>query len=159
MSLARRPCRTAWTRSAAACTRPCSAFREPSGQSLTEMKSLTSLPVFISETAPLSTSQGCNGGGYQTITGFMADLFSDGGDGILQFQDATTALTSAQWSELDAALVGAPHPDPSLASSPALPSTPALPEPTSPERLRTGPGNRISLASGQCGRERDQAAS
>jgi hypothetical protein len=56
------------------------------------MKSLTSLPVFISETdlAPLSTSQDCNGGSsYQAITGFIADLFSAGGDGILQFQDGT----------------------------------------------------------------------
>ena len=53
-------------------------FQELFGQSFTEMKSLTSLPVFISETdlAPLSTSQDCNGGSYQTITGFIADLFS-----------------------------------------------------------------------------------
>ena len=45
-------------------------FQELFGQSFTEMKSLTSLPVFISETdlAPLSTSQDCDGGGYQTIT-------------------------------------------------------------------------------------------
>ena len=136
-------------------------FQELFGQSFTEMKSLTSLPVFISETdlAPLSTSQDCNGGGYQTITDFMADLFSNGGGGILQFQDdGTTALSSAQWSELDAALAGAPHPDPSPASSAALPGTPVLPEPTSPERWVTSPGNQISLASGQCGGERDQAA-
>jgi hypothetical protein len=107
-------------------------FQELFGQSFTEMKSLTSLPVFISETdlAPLSTTgQNCNGQGYETITDFMSDLFSDGGDGILQFQDGTPALTSAQWSELDAALAKAPHPAPSPASSPApLPvpaSTPA----------------------------------
>ena len=56
-------------------------FQELFGQSFAEMKSLTSLPVFISETdlAPLSTSQDCNGGGYQTITGFISDLFADGG--------------------------------------------------------------------------------
>jgi hypothetical protein len=133
-------------------------FQELFGQSFTEMKSLTSLPVFISETdlAPLSTSQVCNGGSYQAITGFMSDLFSDGGDGILQFQDdGTAALTSAQWSELDATLAGVPHPDP----SPALPGTPVLPGPASPERLGTSSGNRVSPASGQCGRERDQAAS
>ncbi len=96
-------------------------FQELFGQSFTEMRSLTSLPVFISETdlAPLSTSQDCNGGSYQTITGFIADLFADGGDGILQFQDGTPALTSAQWTELDAALAKAPNPAPTPASSPA----------------------------------------
>ena len=53
-------------------------FQELFGQSFTEMKSLTSLPVFISETdlAPLSTSRDCNGGSYETITNFMSDLFS-----------------------------------------------------------------------------------
>jgi hypothetical protein len=104
-------------------------FQELFGQSFTEMKSLTSLPVFISETdlAPLSTSQDCNGGSYETITGFMADLFSDGGDGILQFQDdGTAALTSAQWSELDTALAKAPQPAASPASSPAPSPVPAI---------------------------------
>jgi hypothetical protein len=96
------------------------------------------LPVFISETdlAPLSTSQDCSGGNYETITDFMADLFSDGGDGILQFQDGTTALTSAQWSELDAALTKAPQPAAPAASSPApspVPSsTPAAGEQPAP---------------------------
>ena len=94
-------------------------FQELFGQSFAEMRSLTSLPVFISETdlAPLSTSQDCNGGGYQSITAFIADLFADGGDGILQFQDGTPALTSAQWTELDAALAKAPNPAPAPASS------------------------------------------
>ena len=102
-------------------------FQELFGQSFTEMKSLTSLPVFISETdlAPLSTTGDCSGQSYETITNFMSDLFSDDGDGILQFQDGTTALTSAQWSELDAALARAPHPAPSPASSPAPPPVPA----------------------------------
>jgi hypothetical protein len=102
-------------------------FQELFGQSFTEMKSPTSLPVFISETdlAPLSTTGECNGQSYETITDFMSHLFSDGGDGILQFQDGTTALTSAQWSELDAALARAPHPAPSPASSPAPPPVPA----------------------------------
>jgi hypothetical protein len=67
---------------------PAKATADPAGggelfsQSFAEMKSLTSLPIFISETdlAPLSTSQDCNGGSsYQTITSFIADLFSAGG--------------------------------------------------------------------------------
>ena len=55
----------------------------------------------------------------------MSDLFNDGGDGILQFQDGTTDLTSAQWSELDTALAKAPQPAPSPASSPAPSPVPA----------------------------------
>jgi len=102
-------------------------FQELFGQSFTEMKSLTSLPVFIAETdlAPLSTGQDCDGGGYQTIAGFIADLFGDGGDGILQFQDGTPALTSAQWTELDAALAKAPHPAPASPPAASPPSPPA----------------------------------
>jgi hypothetical protein len=34
-------------------------------------------------------SQDCNGGSYQTITSFVADLFRNGGDGILQSQDGS----------------------------------------------------------------------
>lgn len=85
-------------------------FKGLFGQSFTEMRSLTSLPVFIAETdlAPLSTGQDCNGGSYQTITSFISDLFSNGGDGILQFEDGSPTLTGAQWSELDAALAKAP---------------------------------------------------
>jgi beta-mannanase len=102
-------------------------FQELFGQSFTEMKSLTSLPVFIAETdlAPLSTSQQCNGGGYQTITSFIVDLFQAGGDGILQYQDGTPALTSAQWTELDTALARAPHPAPASPPAPSPPSPPA----------------------------------
>jgi hypothetical protein len=61
-------------------------FQDRFGQSFTEMKSLTSLPVFISEAdlAPLSTRQGCDGGSYETIANFMSDLFGDSGDGILR---------------------------------------------------------------------------
>jgi hypothetical protein len=108
-------------------------FQELFGQSFTEMRSLTSPPVFISETdlAPLSTSQDCNGGSYQTITSFIADLFADGGDGILQFQDGTPALTSAQWTELDAALAKAPNPAP-----PARPPRPRHRQAPQPETLR-----------------------
>ena len=69
-------------------------FQELFGRSFAEMKSLTSLPVFISETdlAPLSTSQDCDGQGYETISGFMSDLFKNDGDGILQFQDRLEGL-------------------------------------------------------------------
>jgi hypothetical protein len=72
-------------------------------------------------------SQDCDGHGYETISSFMSDLFKDGGDGILQFQDGTPALTSAQWTELDAALAKAPHQAASPPSPPAPPpaSTPA----------------------------------
>ena len=102
-------------------------FQELFGQSFTEMKSLTSLPVFIAETdlAPLSSSQQCNGGGYQTITSFIADLFQAGGDGVLQYQDGTRALTSAQWTELDTALARAPHPAPVSPPAASPPSPPA----------------------------------
>jgi hypothetical protein len=115
-------------------------FGELFGRSFTEMRSLTSLPVFISETdlAPLSTSQSCDGGRYETITGFIADLFADGGDGILQFQDGTPALTSAQWSELDTAIAKAPHQAPSTAS-PLAPST-ASPPAASPTPAGTPTG-------------------
>jgi hypothetical protein len=113
-------------------------FQELFGQSFAEMKSLTSLPVFISETdlAPLSTSLDCDGQGYETISGFMSDLFKDGGDGILQFQDGTPALTTAQWTELGAALVRAPHPAP--ASPPA--SSPPSPPASSPTPASTPTG-------------------
>jgi hypothetical protein len=109
-------------------------FQELFGQSFTEMKSLTSLPVFISETdlAPLSTSLDCDGHSYQTITSFISDLFANGGDGILQFQDGTPALTSAQWTELDRALAKAPQP----ASSPASPPAPS----PAPASTSTGGG-------------------
>jgi hypothetical protein len=66
----------------------------------------------------------------------MSDLFSDGGDGILQFQDGTPALTSAQWSELDAALAKAPHPAPG--SPPA--SSPPSPSASSPTSASTPAG-------------------
>ena len=124
-------------------------FQELFGRSFTEMKSLTSLPVFLAETdlAPLSTSQDCDGGGYQTIAGFIADLFSDGGDGLLQFQDGTPALTSAQWSELDAALAKAPHPAPAPASPPAsAPPSPPASSPTPASTSAEGAGGNCAAA-------------
>jgi transcriptional regulator with XRE-family HTH domain len=64
-----------------------------------EIHTLTSLPIFIAETnlAPL------DGSGYQSLPGFISDLCSNGGDGVLQFQN-TQILSSRQWGELDKAL-------------------------------------------------------
>ncbi|WP_236061526.1 serine/threonine-protein kinase [Actinacidiphila acididurans] len=64
-----------------------------------EIHTLTRLPIFVAETnlAPL------DGSGYQSLPGFISDLCSNGGDGVLQFQD-TQALSSKQWTELDKAL-------------------------------------------------------
>ena len=66
-----------------------------------EIHTLTSLPIFIAETnlAPL------DGSGYQSLPGFISDLCSNGGDGVLQFQNTQT-LSSTQWDELDKALAG-----------------------------------------------------
>ena len=55
----------------------------------------------------------------------MADLFASGGDGILQFQDGTAALTSAQWSELNATLAKAPQQPTPTDNSPAPTTAPA----------------------------------
>lgn len=77
-------------------------FQELFGKSFAEMKKLTKLPIFISETdvAPETGS-----GGTQTITQFVTAARAAGASGLLQFQDdGTPSLTSKQWSELDAAL-------------------------------------------------------
>ncbi len=65
-----------------------------------EIHALTNLPIFIAETdlAPL------DGSGYESLPGFISDLCSSGGDGVLQFQDGTPALSNAQWTEPDNAL-------------------------------------------------------
>lgn len=70
------------------------------GPVFSEIHAQTSLPIFIAETdlAPL------DGSGYESISGFISDLCSSGGDGVLQFQDGTPALSSTQWTELDNAL-------------------------------------------------------
>ena len=64
-----------------------------------QIHALTGLPIFIAETdlAPL------DGSGYQSLSGFISDLCSNGGDGVLQFQDTRT-LSETQWRELDKAL-------------------------------------------------------
>jgi len=69
------------------------------GPVFNEIHTLTSLPIFIAETnlAPL------DGSGYQSLPGFISDLCSNGGDGVLQFQNTQT-LSSTQWTELDKAL-------------------------------------------------------
>jgi transcriptional regulator with XRE-family HTH domain len=67
-----------------------------------EIHALTRLPIFIAETnlAPL------DGSGYQSLPRFISDLCSNGGDGVLQFQDTqdTPSLSGRQWGELDKAL-------------------------------------------------------
>jgi hypothetical protein len=79
----------------------------------------------------------------------MSDLFNNGGDGILQFQDGTTALTSAQWSELDAALAKAPRPAPSPANSPASSPVPAsTPATGNRPAVRTGESSWCLVHSG-----------
>jgi hypothetical protein len=109
-------------------------FQEVFGQSFTEMKALTDLPIFISETdlAPETGS-----GGTQTVTQFVQAALADGATGLLQFQDGTPALSSEQWSELDAALAAAPasQPSPTAQTSP----TP-LPSPT-PQASPTAQGS------------------
>lgn len=76
-------------------------FQEVFGQSFTQMKALTKLKIFISET-DLAPETGT--GGTQTVTAFLKAALQDGATGILQFQDGSAALSSKQWSELDAAL-------------------------------------------------------
>jgi hypothetical protein len=49
-------------------------------------------------------------GGTQTVTQFVQAALAAGATGLLQFQDGTPALSSEQWSELDAALAAAPTP-------------------------------------------------
>ena len=64
-----------------------------------EIHALTKLPIFVAETdlAPMGSS------GYESLPGFISDLCSNGGDGVLQFQETQT-LSGAQWGELDKAL-------------------------------------------------------
>jgi len=60
-------------------------------------------PIFISETnlARLDSS------GYESMTGFINDLFNAGGTGVLEFEDPSwnaPTMTSQQWTELDNAI-------------------------------------------------------
>ena len=81
---------------------PFTSFSALFGPVFNEIHALSSLPIFIAETdlAPL------DGSGYESLSGFISDLCSNGGDGVLQFQDGTPALSSTQWTELDNALAG-----------------------------------------------------
>ena len=65
-----------------------------------EIRTKTNLPIFISETdlAPLGTS------GYESIPSFIKDMAAAGGSGVLEWEDGSGHMTSAQWSQLDAAL-------------------------------------------------------
>ena len=92
------------------------------GPVFSEIHALTSLPIFIAETdlAPLDTS------GYQSLSGFISNLCSSGGDGVLQFQDGTASMSATQWTELDNALAGdcgggtgGGNPSPSSSPSPS----------------------------------------
>jgi mannan endo-1,4-beta-mannosidase len=76
-------------------------FKELFGNSITQMRALTKLPVFIAETdlAPETGS-----GGTQTVTQFVRSALADGVTGLLQWQDGSPPLSKQQWSELDAAL-------------------------------------------------------
>jgi beta-mannanase len=76
-------------------------FQQVFGTSFTIMKGLTKLPIFISET-DLSPETGS--GGTQTVTAFVKAALAAGATGLVQFQDGSPALSSAQLSELDAAL-------------------------------------------------------
>jgi beta-mannanase len=79
-------------------------FQQVFGQSFSEMKALTNLPIFISET-DLSPETGANG--TQTAGQFVQAALADGATGLLQFQDGSPALSSQQWSQVDAALANA----------------------------------------------------
>jgi len=89
----------------------------------------SSLPrqgIFVSETdlARLGSP------GYQSVTAFTQALCAGGGDGVLQFQDGTPALSAAQWADLEAALArycGSP-PGPAPSGTPAV-TAPVTQEP------------------------------
>jgi transcriptional regulator with XRE-family HTH domain len=66
-----------------------------------EIHALTGLPIFVAET----NLEPLDGSGYQSLPGFISDLCSNGGDGVLQFQESQT-LSGTQWNELDKALAG-----------------------------------------------------
>lgn len=72
------------------------------GPVFAEIHALSNLPIFIAETDLAAL----DGSGYESLSGFVSDLCASGGDGLLQFQDGTPALSSTQWTELDNALAG-----------------------------------------------------
>ena len=99
----------------------CPTTTGPSGKYLTELRkrNLRESAECCIRCNSAHFSQDCDGHRYETISGFMSDLFKDGGDGVLQFQDGTPALNSGQWTELDGALAKAPHPAAPAAGPPS----------------------------------------
>lgn len=75
------------------------------GPVFNEIHTKTHLPIFIAETdlAPLGS------GSYESIPNFIHDLFANGGDGILEWEDGAPKMSSAQWAQLDAALAAYPN--------------------------------------------------
>jgi beta-mannanase len=71
-------------------------FAEVFGRSFTEMHALTRLPIFIAETDLADAKP--------SIGAFVSAAKAHGATGVLQFQDGTPALTTAQWAQLDRAL-------------------------------------------------------
>lgn len=106
-------------------------FQTTFGETFSEIKALTSLPVFVSET----NLQDLGAGGFDSITKFMNDLFADNGTGILEFEDGLPPMTNAQWSELDTVLAAhaGSTPPPTPTPTPTTPTptpTPTTPTPT-----------------------------
>ena len=99
-------------------------------QALPGFSSVPQQKIFVAETdlAPLGSS------GYESMAGFVSDLCKGGGDGVLQFQDGTPALTSAQWSQLSAALAAdcssGPVPVPTQTTPTATPTVTPTATPT-----------------------------
>ena len=80
---------------------PFGSFSTLFGSVFNEIHALTRLPIFIAETDLARL----DGSGYQSIAGFISDLCSSGGDGVLQYQDGSALpLSGTQWNELDKAL-------------------------------------------------------
>jgi hypothetical protein len=115
-------------------------FADIFGGTFAEIHALTSLPVFISETdlSVLGTTTG--GTAYESIPAFISDMKADGGSGVLQFQDGTPALTTAQWSALDTAL-GSTSPPPPPPGTPVLCCGHATP--VAPTRENTSWGSTV----------------
>lgn len=78
-------------------------FQGVFGLVFSQIQALSSLPIFIAET----NLARLDGSGYETIPHFISDLCSDGGDGVLEWEDGgEPTMTSTQWTELDNALAG-----------------------------------------------------
>jgi len=110
-------------------------------QGLSGFGSLPRTQIFISETdnAPLGS------GGFESTTNFIKDMCAAGGDGFLQFQDGTPAMSNTQWSDSVAALAkycSAPTPAPTPTQSTTAPA----PTPTAPTPSQTSSGGSCPTA-------------